>query len=95
MKNKIDDLRDHLFTTIEKLNDDDNPMDVAHARAVADVANTIIDTAKVELRYMELTGHDATTFIPLIKPEDAEKPMLSIASKNGKGNGLFSRSWRK
>lgn len=37
MKNKMSDLRNHLFVTIESLLDDDNPMELERARAVSDV----------------------------------------------------------
>jgi hypothetical protein len=56
MKNKLQDLRDHLFATIEALQDEDQPMDVARARAVAEVAGTIISTAKLEIDYAEAFG---------------------------------------
>ena len=49
MKNKIQDLRDHLFATLEALQDKDEPMDIDRARAVADVAKVIVDSAKVEV----------------------------------------------
>lgn len=49
-------LRDHLFDTIERLKDKDNPMEVERARAIADVAGVILDSAKVEIGYMRVTG---------------------------------------
>lgn len=48
-KNTIADLRDHLFETLEMLKDPDKPMDIERARAVADVSQAIINTAKVEI----------------------------------------------
>ncbi|MDP1586617.1 MAG: hypothetical protein Q8M07_02640 [Prosthecobacter sp.] len=66
MKNKIEDLRDHLFTVIEALQDADNPMEIARAKAIADVAQTIINSAKVEIQFIEATGSNINTgFIPL------------------------------
>lgn len=56
MKNKIEDLRNHLFATLEALQDKDNPMDIDRARAVAEVAGVIVDSAKVEVDYVKLTG---------------------------------------
>lgn len=61
MKNKLSDLRNHLFETIESLKDKEAPMEIDRARAVSEVAQTIIDSAKVELRALELTGTDVTT----------------------------------
>lgn len=48
-KNSIKDLRDHLFETIEALKDPDAPMDLARAAAISDVAQVIINSAKVEV----------------------------------------------
>lgn len=64
-KNKITDLRDHLFATLEALRDDDKPMEVDRAKAIADVARVIVDSAKVEVQMLEVTGtQSATGFIP-------------------------------
>jgi molybdopterin/thiamine biosynthesis adenylyltransferase len=63
-KNKIEDLRNHLFATIESLLDQDQPMDIERARVVAEVANAVINSAKVEVSYMKLTGNNGTNFIP-------------------------------
>jgi|GEM_PF-607542 len=48
-KNKISDLRDHLFETLEALKDPDKPMELERARVISDVAQTIINSAKVEV----------------------------------------------
>lgn len=64
-KNKIDDLRDHLFETLEALRDKEDPMDLARARAVADVARVIIDSAKMEVEFLKVTGATKSTeFLP-------------------------------
>jgi hypothetical protein len=55
-KNKIEDLRDHLFETLEALKDDEKPMDIARAKAVADVARVIVESAKVEVDFVKATG---------------------------------------
>lgn len=65
MAHTINDLRAHLFETLRALKDPDKPMDLDRARAVADIARTIIDTAKVEVSFLEVTGAaDSTGFIP-------------------------------
>jgi len=65
MKNKIEDLRDHLFATIEALSDEDKPMDIQRAKAINDVAQTIINSAKVEVDFIKATdGVASTGFIP-------------------------------
>lgn len=63
-KNKIADLRDHLFATLEALRDDEKPMDLDRAKAVADVARVIVESAKVEVAFIEATGGGASGFIP-------------------------------
>jgi hypothetical protein len=65
MKNKIEDLRNHLFATIESLMDEENPMDLDRAKAISDVAQTIINSAKVEVEFINKVGGVGTDFIPL------------------------------
>ena len=55
-KNRLEDLRNHLFETIERLKDDKDPMDIDRAKAVAEVAGVILDSAKVEIGYMRVSG---------------------------------------
>ena len=65
MQNKIDDLRNHLFETLEALKDDEKPMDLERARAVADVAKVIVESAKVEVDFLKVTGAiRSTDFLP-------------------------------
>lgn len=63
MKNKIDDLRNHLFATLEALRDKDQPMELDRAKAIADVAQVIINSAKVEVDFIEATGGKGTGFV--------------------------------
>lgn len=64
-KNKIEDLRNHLFATLESLQDEDKPMDIQRAKAIADVAQVIVNTAKIEVDFIRATGKDqGTGFIP-------------------------------
>lgn len=62
----IDDLREHLFATLAALRDTSNPMDIDRARAVSEVAKTIIDSAKVEVEYMRMNGGGESEFIGAI-----------------------------
>lgn len=64
-KHKIDDLRDHLFDTLKALKDKASPMEIDRARAIADVAKVIVESAKVEVDYLRVTeGIAGTGFIP-------------------------------
>jgi len=52
-RNKINDLRDHLFETLEALKDTEKPMELDRAKAIADVAQVIINSAKVEVELVK------------------------------------------
>ena len=52
MKNSIEDLRNHLFVTLESLQDKENPMDIERAKAIATVAKVLVDSAKVEVDHL-------------------------------------------
>ena len=68
MRNKIDDLRNHLFATLEALQDEDKPMDLDRARTISEVAKTVIESAKVEVDFLKATGGDrGTEFFPAIE----------------------------
>ncbi len=60
-KNGIDDLRDHLFVQLERLNDEDLSGDALEAElrradAVAQVAREVTASAKVEVEYAKAIG---------------------------------------
>jgi len=81
-KNKISDLRDHLFETLEALKDDEKPMDIERARAVADVARVIVDSAKVEVDMLKVTGGiKGTGFLPDEETSEPEPRRLAAVSK--------------
>lgn len=63
MKNKIEDLRNHLFAALEGLADEEKPLDLERAKAIATVAQTIINSAKVEVEYLEITGQGGSGFM--------------------------------
>ena len=56
MKNKIDDLRNHLFETLEALKDSEEPMALDRALAIANVASVIVKSAKVEVSFLKVTS---------------------------------------
>lgn len=59
-KNTMGDLRDHLFDVLERLKDPDEatPMDVETAKTIVDVADTLIDTQRVENEFIRSVGGD-------------------------------------
>ncbi len=60
-QNKIDNVRDHLFMQLERLNDDSltaeqMKIEIEKAKAVSQVAATLIQTAKVEIDFINAMG---------------------------------------
>lgn len=53
-----------MFATLEDLRDKEKPMDIDRALAVAEVAGKIIESAKVEAKFIEIAGGGGTGFIP-------------------------------
>jgi hypothetical protein len=92
MKNKIEDLRNHLFETLEELKDKDKPMELDRARAIADVARVIVDSAKVEVDFMKATDAlHGSGFIPA-EPRPAlpaaaqpKQQLAAVAGRGGRG----------
>lgn len=83
MKNKIDDLRNHLFSALEALSDPEKPMELDRARAIADVARVVIESAKVEVQFLQVTGRiDGTGFVVL--PEEGPRPRQLSAVAGGR-----------
>lgn len=81
-KNKITDLRDHLFETLEALKDTDKPMEIDRAKAIADVARVIVDSAKVEVQFLQATGGlKSTGFLPEDTDEMPRKPVRLVAGR--------------
>lgn len=64
MSNDINALRVHLFDEIKALREGGKGATVERAKAVSDLAQTIINTAKVELQFMDQMGRKTTDFIP-------------------------------
>lgn len=69
----IADLRSHLFGALRGLSD--KSMDIDRAKAIADVGQTIINSAKVEVDYMKVSGGPGSGFIAADK-----KPVLPNGS---------------
>jgi hypothetical protein len=56
MKNKLEDLRNHLFAQLERLGDEEKmpgKEELERARAVNDVAKSLIDSARVEVEFLK------------------------------------------
>lgn len=75
MEKTVKDLREDLFDTLEKLKD--GSMEIDKAKAITNVAQTIVNSAKVEVDFIKAVGGIATGsgFIPLeAKRLETKKP---------------------
>jgi hypothetical protein len=62
MKNKMVDLKNHLFQALERLNDENLSeeqikTEITRAQAVAEIGKVIVDGAKTSLMYAKITGN--------------------------------------
>lgn len=77
MKNKIDDLRNHLFAQLERLGDETIKGDalkeeIQRARAVSEVSAQVVDSARAENERLKITQRQpGTDFLPVGEPIDA------------------------
>lgn len=72
-------LREHLFASIKRLSaDKPDPKEIERAKAIADTAQVIVNTAKVEVDFLRATGGKGSGFIPLAAPD---KPGAQIVEQ--------------
>lgn len=67
MKNRIEDLRNHLFAQLEKLSDcEDKDLDkeIQRSQSMINIAEVLIDSARAENDFLEITGGNGSGFIP-------------------------------
>lgn len=70
MKNRMCDVRDHLVTMMERLEDPDvTEIDIAKAKAMSDLVQTYTNTVKVEIQARELVGGKATQLPEVLEPK--------------------------
>jgi hypothetical protein len=78
----MDDLRNHLFATIEALQDDEKPLALDRAKAICEVADRLIDTAKVEVDLLDLVGgNPASKFLSLPDEEPGVPARPALVAK--------------
>ncbi len=61
MKNKIADLRNHMFAALERLSaedltEEDLKKEIQRSQAISEVGKVIVESAKTEILYAKLTG---------------------------------------
>lgn len=77
----INQLRQHLLDTLVDLRNRDQPMEPDRARAVAQVASVLVDSAKVEVDYLKATGQHSTPFLEV--PPDVLSSSADAVLPNG------------
>jgi hypothetical protein len=83
MKNKISDLRDHLFAALERLGNDELTPDemkseIERSKAVSNLGNVIVESAKAQIMFARLTGEGADDPRKFLE-EDIKKTERPIA----------------
>lgn len=68
MANNINDLRTHLFDAIRSLKN--GTIDIEKAKAISDIAQVIVNSAKVEVDHAKVTGSKGSGFL---EKSDEEK----------------------
>jgi hypothetical protein len=81
--NDITTLRTTLFDTLRALSNKDKPMDIDRAKAINDVAQTIINSAKVEVDALRVIGGIGSGFIPAFPPPKGRLEPESSMTKPG------------
>ncbi|MDR2186875.1 MAG: hypothetical protein LBE62_02350 [Azonexus sp.] len=83
MSHTVETLREHLFATLEGLRAKDNPLEIERAKAVCEVAQTIINTAKVEVDAMRINGQPGGSAFLAVSQSAAVAKITSTVTKAG------------
>lgn len=81
-RNKITDLRDHLFAQLENLSDDDNmknpelrAREIERSKQMVNISHAIVETVKVEIQFLQVLGKtdESNMDISFIKSTDQKQ----------------------
>ena len=72
----INTLRTELLNTLADLRNREQPMEPDRARAIAQVASVLVDTARVEVDYLKATGQDNSDFIDGMKAPGVQEAIV-------------------
>lgn len=61
-------LRDHLFDQLDRLKTCSNSDEIARAKAVAEVAGRVIESARVEVDFIKQSGMPGSGFLTALPP---------------------------
>ena len=77
MKNKISDLRNHMFLALERLSEDMNETElkkeIERAKAISEVGKVIVESAKTEVLFAKLTRRKELEPTGFLEIEDKKK----------------------
>lgn len=74
MSTNIEQLREELLGTLKDLRNRENPMEPDRARAIAQVAGVLVDSARVEVEFIKATDGDDSPFIKPKQPAALPAP---------------------
>ena len=83
MSNTIDGLRASLFEAMRGLKD--GTLDLDRARAIVDVGQAIINTAKVEVEYIKTRGDGVSTFLGDGQDKPGQLGVLPVTEPTANG----------
>jgi hypothetical protein len=86
----ITQLRTQLLDTLADLRNREQPMEPDRARAIAQVASVLVDSAKVEVDYLKATNQASAPFLeaPLEGTPTSVGHTPSTVRRDGTGNGI-------
>ena len=83
MKNKMSDLRDHMFAQLERLgnedlNEEDLKKELTRAQAISEVGKVIVESAKTQVMYAKLTRQKEEQPDKFLEDKDDDKPVIKL-----------------
>lgn len=87
MKNKIEDVRNHLVAAMEALNADDLSPEAAglaidKAKAISNLSNSYIHSVKVEIAAIRLADEVGMLPASIARPEASMTPRAALGRRN-------------
>lgn len=85
MKNKMTDLKNHLFVALERLNDDslsDEQIknEISRAQAISEIGKVIVEGAKTSLLFAKITGRLNEINDDFEDPKQIERPAAEYSN---------------
>lgn len=96
MKNKISDLRDHMFAALERLGnenltEEELKAEIARCQTISEVGKVIVESAKTEVMYAKLTRRkelEPTRFLEVPDEAPAKIDRPAAVYSNGTPMGI-------